>query len=228
MAKDVKRKPTDKQVMAWLYMVVGPVIEGLKQECYFLGELKTPTWRFRQKRCEFIRPISEYVDASQYPTLGQFLRYNPDEKKLIEAHDFTLKELEMVATATHSGLVKLPELQALIKKIETEFKEWRGAYPIEDGPNLLAENVINLAAISELPRHYTNAEAWKKYGQEALFLRRSLAVAKDFERFQKALDELTTCSSKLKDSLSDLQDHLADEYGLPPAPTGTFDSFEIF
>ena len=210
-------------------MVIGPMIGWLKQECYFLGELKTPTWRFRQKRCEFIRPISEYVDASQHPTLGQFLRYNTNEKRLIENHDSSLKELEAIATIAHSGLVKLPELKVLVEKIEAEFKEWRGAYPIEDGPNLFAENVINLASIPELPSHYTNAEAWKKYGQDALILRSNPAIKEDFDRLQKILEELTTCSNGLKVSLSDLQDQLADLYGLPPAlPSNTFDSFEIF
>ncbi len=39
MVKGIKRKPTEKQVMAWLYMVAGPVIDGLKRESPIDGAL---------------------------------------------------------------------------------------------------------------------------------------------------------------------------------------------
>lgn len=105
------RKPVKEQVRAWLYVVVAPVADGLRRELFFLDR-RDPTWRYRAKRCEFIRPIREYVDATQESTLGQFLRFFPEIEKLAKAHDSQLAALERAAEEAHRALATLPEFLA--------------------------------------------------------------------------------------------------------------------
>lgn len=210
-------KPTEKQVAAWLYMVVGPTITGLVQEGYFLNTQKNPTWRFSSGKCDFVHSVPAYVEAAQRPTLNQFLRFNPKIGKLVEAHDTALSDLEEAAREACNALAELPAFKALAARIEEEFKDWRGGCRPEDGPRLLAQGVIDWAHLPEVPAQYTNAAAWKKHGPEALRFRQDPTVAKTFQKIDAALERLTKSSSKLKETLDGTRDDLADRYGLPPA-----------
>lgn len=213
-----KTKPTVKQVEAWLYMVLGPVIHGLTQEAYFLTVQRAPTWRFRSRTCEYIHEVAHYIDASQLPTLNQFLRFNAKQAKLVHAHDKVLSDFQASASKAHDALVQLPAFQPIVEKVEREFPDWRGAYRVEDGPSLLAEAALNWAHLPEPPSHSTDAAAWKQYGPDVLRLRDDTSVAESFQTVEANLAHLAKTSTTLKDSLVSLRDELADKYGLPPAP----------
>lgn len=230
----MRARPTDKQVSAWLYMIVGPLLTGLAQERYFLEGQKSPTWRHGSKRCEFVRGIAEYVDASQRPTLAQFLRFNPREKELAEAHDVGVTALETAAADAHARLLDLAEFRALFKRVEEDFKGKKGGYDqIERADHLFAENIINFGAQPALPSHYVYSEAWKKYASDAVRLKEHAAVRDAFVRLNQAVENLSKNVNDLLSALSERRDQLADDYGLPPAPptnagSETVETFETF
>ena len=217
MTRNIIRKPRQEQVKAWLYMVIGPLIDGLTREEFFLSH-NDPSWRFRAKRCEFIRPVREYVEAQQEPTLQQFLRFNRNEAKLAVSHDTKLAELENSAKAVYNQLIQLPEFVTLALNIDTEDHNWRGAYGRENACDLLAEHTINWATYQDIPSHYLSAKVWKKHGQAALAFRKHKSVKSQFDHLITVLGDLNQITIKFKDSLATVRDDLADNFGLPPAP----------
>ncbi|GEM_PF-6849017 len=211
------RKPKQEQVKAWLYMVIEPLIDGLTREVYFLSH-NDPSWRFRARRCEFIRPVREYIDAQQEPTLQQFLRFNKNEKKLATSHDTKLTDLENAAEDVYNQLIQLPELVTLARNIDTVDPNWRGAYGRENTHNLLAEYAINWATYQDIPSHYLTAEVWKKHGQETLAFRKHTTVKKQFDHLITVLKDLNQITIEFKGSLAIVRDNLADNFDLPPVP----------
>ena len=217
MTRSSVRKPKQEQVKAWLYVVIGPLIDGLVSEIIFFSH-NDPSWRFRAKRCEFIRPVREYVDAQQEPTLQQFLRFNKNEAKLAISHDTKLTDLENSAEDVYNHLIQLPEFVTLARNIDTEDTNWRGAYGKENACDLLAQYAINWATYKDIPSHYLSAEVWKKYGPATLVFRKHKAVKRQFNHLITVLDDLNRITIEFKDSLATVRDNLADNFGLPPAP----------
>ncbi|MGH9432455.1 MAG: hypothetical protein ACRD3T_13020, partial [Terriglobia bacterium] len=58
--------PHSKRVEAWIYTVVNPLIESLRREA-FLFEKGNLSWRWYSRRCEYIRPVVEYIDYEHRP-----------------------------------------------------------------------------------------------------------------------------------------------------------------
>ena len=217
MTRSTIRKPKREQVKAWLYMVIVPLIEGLSREEFFLSH-NDPSWRFRAKRCEFIRPVREYVEAQQESTLQQFLRFNKNEAELAVSHDTKLAVLENAANAVYYQLKQLPEFVTLAVNIDTADPNWRGAYGIENAPDLLAEYTINWATYKDIPSHYLSAKVWKKHGQATLAFRKHKSVKRQFDHLITVLKDLNQITIEFKDSLATVRDNLADNFGLPPDP----------
>ena len=217
MTRSTIRKPKREQVKAWLYMVIVPLIEGLSREEFFLSH-NDPSWRFRAKRCEFIRPVREYVEAQQESTLQQFLRFNKNEAELAVSHDTKLAVLENAANAVYYQLKQLPEFVTLAVNIDTADPNWRGAYGIENAPDLLAEYTINWSNYKDIPSHYLSAKVWKKHGQATLAFRKHKSVKRQFDHLITVLKDLNQITIEFKDSLATVRDNLADNFGLPPDP----------
>ena len=217
MTRSTIRKPKREQVKAWLYMVIVPLIEGLSREEFFLSH-NDPSWRFRAKRCEFIRPVREYVEAQQESTLQQFLRFNKNEAELAVSHDTKLAVLENAANAVYYQLKQLPEFVTLAVNIDTADPNWRGAYGRENASNLLAEYTINWATYKDIPSHYLSAKVWKKHGQATLAFRKHKSVKRQFDHLITVLKDLNQITIEFKDSLATVRDNLADNFGLPPDP----------
>lgn len=196
-------------------MVIKPLIDGLSREEFFLRH-NNPTWRFRAKRCEFIRPIREYVETHQEPTLLQFMRYYDNVANLLNAHDTTLNELEKSAETAHMQIIQLPGFVKLARTIEEEDPAWRAACLGEDAPKLLAEHTINWIDYNEIPNHYISAKAWEKHRQDALLFRKHNSTKSQFDHLKNVLRNLNKITPELKGSLVTIRDNLADNFGLSP------------
>jgi hypothetical protein len=227
MAKSSPSKsPRRAQVKAWLYMVLSPLLERLGREQYYLG-LRHPTWSFLAGRCESLRPLVEYIDQAQAPTLQQLLRYYPHLKRLVDMHEQALSELEAAATQLQQTLPRVPSFQQLLEKIEATHPAWRAGYD-RPGENagLLTETLINWSHLPKTPATDTRSPAWDVYRTEALKLREDPAARPLFDALDLALDRLTKCTDDLHRQLAELRDELADQFGLPPAaPTWVEDLF---
>src|SRR5438874_188584 len=94
-----------RRVQAWVYTILNPLIESLRREVYLLkkGNL---SWRWPSKKCEYIRPIVEYLDKSHLPNYEDFLadELNPEFKGHFDKHDQAVAELESAASQFFAGL----------------------------------------------------------------------------------------------------------------------------
>lgn len=211
-----KAKPKKQQVQAWLYAVIGPAIPRLAIELSFLGQ-KNPTWRFKARRCEFLRPVAEYVLPTHEPTLAQYRRFDDDAEARIGRHDRLLKTLEERAAAAHERFRGLAAAGDLVRVLEERFPDWRGAYPREDGPSVLAQCVINWARHPEPGLiDSTVTPAWQVLGARAVSLRGEPAVASAFEELDRTIDEMGEATQELRRFLESSRDAYADRYGIPP------------
>jgi hypothetical protein len=219
------KPPTKEQVQAWLYMVLSPLVARLGRERYYLG-LRHSTWSFSARRCESLRPLAEYIDEEQEPTLRQLLRYYPHLKGLVETHDQALLELEAAAPLLQDALPRLPSFKRLLEQIEATHHDWRGGYSPGENEGLLVETLINWSYLPQLPVNDSRAPAWNQYRAEALQLREDPVAQPLFAAFDRTLDRLAQCTNELHRLLSELRDELADQFGLPPAaPTRAEESW---
>jgi hypothetical protein len=220
------KPPTREQVQAWLYMVLSPLVTRLGRERYYLG-LRHPTWNFLAGRCESLRPLTEYIDQAQEPTLHQLLRYYPHLKKAVDTYDQVLMGLEAAATRLQQTLPRVPSFLQLLHQIETTHPAWR-ADSDRPGENmgLLVETLINWSHLPETPSSDTRSAAWSAYRTAALKLREDPAAKPLFDTLDLSLGRLTECTNDLHRQFSELRDDLADQFGLPPAaPTRVQDLF---
>jgi hypothetical protein len=197
-------------------MVISPLIDHLSMERLFLSK-GNPTWIVVAERCESLRPIAEHIERDQEPTLRQLLRYNPQLQRFVDDHDRLLQRVEVEARGILPRLLTLPAFLTLLDRIEGEYPDWRGAYSREQGPQLLAEMIINWSDDENPPINYTNAKAWRAHRAEGLRLRENPQVSPAFAELKSAVVALYASTTELENALSALRDQLADEFGLPAA-----------
>src|SRR5258708_39504176 len=89
MSFDIKPGRGSERVKAWVYTILNPVIDSLRRETDLLksGNL---SWRAHSRRLEYIRPLSELIDANQQPHLEDFLAEHPVFGDRFSQHDLAL------------------------------------------------------------------------------------------------------------------------------------------
>ncbi len=209
--------PSLALVTAWCQAIFPRLLEALHQEEAVLKD-GNPTWRFRARRCEFVRPVPEYVRHDHAPLFEQFLRLNTEVESLVRSHDASLRAVEDSAEAVRSALVSSEAFLEIVRAIDAEDPSWRGAYPPQDGPSLLAESAVNWSRTPR-PEGRTNASAWERHGARVLALRRaSTDLDQAFARLEHEVPKLRATSNELAESLRTLRNRLADELELPAVP----------
>jgi len=236
MASDVKTPSPpvhSRRVQAWVYAIMNPIIESLNREVFLLtkGNLG---WRFHSRSCEYIRPVSQYIDVRQEPNYEDFLTEHPNFNSDFEEHDRQVSELESSAAYLFSALTQSAVFQ---EQVRTASEAYESAsrnnplYPIrpserpadvhlEHLSNSVAELLVNRT--ESLPGHYLLHRFWSDYGktfepianqlepyQQGRPLRRTL---------ENAMGTLCEASKKLADNLKERRRSLCIEYDIPLAP----------
>lgn len=87
------------------------MIESVRRELQLL-EKGNVSWRFYSKKCEYIRPVAEYIDRNQLPNYEDFLvdGLNEGLKSVIDAHEGAVFAVEAAATiqVARAGQTALP------------------------------------------------------------------------------------------------------------------------
>ncbi len=221
MVRKVTNQPKkhSQRVAAWIYAVINPMIEGLQRELDFL-ERGNLTWRYLSQRCEFIRPIQEYVDSTQWPNYFDFLVENPEFKKHFQAHDDNLNALNNAASALFSWLVSSGFLEERTRSSLEAYESRRAVDPRladlghmkSELPKLVAEYLIN--KIETLPDHYVASKFWEDASSNI----RELRNQNNFQPLRDALAKLVNLSVLLKTSLEDFRLGMSRKFDLPAAP----------
>ena len=230
MASEVSTLPQhSRRVQAWVYAIMNPLIESLRRETRLLGEGNL-SWRAYSKRCEYIRPIPEYIESSQWPNYVDFLadQVNAGFRERFERHDHQVCDVESTASRFFIGLTDSDEFQ---KQVEDALQKYLAAargnpqYPdlgtIRDLARVVAENLINRA--DHLPPHYMTHKFWEDY-------RGRFSHYHNPPSFQELDQAAIALHESSKNLLSDLEGHRRDlcvTYDIPAAPIPTDKSHNL-
>lgn len=229
MASNVTEQPPlhSRRVEAWVYTILNPLIEGLRREILLMGKGNL-SWRFYSKRCEYIRPVAEYIESSQRPNFEDFVgdKLNVGFSGKFDEHDRALDETEEKAKGFFTRLMGsdlfLNDVKDSLEKYESTISA-NSRYPDlnsmkEDLPKHVAEFLINRTEL--LPDHYMTHKFWKDYW-------RRFAESVEFDDYKQreSFGALTKASDALKEVsknlLLDLENHrqsLCRTYDIPAAP----------
>lgn len=223
-----------KRVQAWVYAIMNPVIEGLRREDFYLAKGNI-TWQSDTKRCEYIRPICEYIQYSQRPNYEDFMAdpLNLGFKEKFEEHDRGLCAVELRATEFTDGLIHSDLFQKQVKDLLERYQSMARDNPqcpyLEDSTGGgLARGVAALIVnrITAQPHHYVTHRFWELYKNEF----ESYHEGPSFQPVKKAAEALKGVSNKLLLDLEDQRQSLCRTYDIPAAPitADTSHSFDAF
>jgi hypothetical protein len=214
-----KARRRSQRVAAWIYEVVNPIVEGLERELYFL-QTGNGTWRYFSQRCEFIRPVQEYVDGSQWPTYSDFLVEHPEFRKRFQSHDRNLDAVNQSASAIFGALLGN---NLFIENVNTSYQAYEErrirdsmapdlSHMKRDLPKIVAEYLIN--GISDLPTHYAAARFWGEASNGFLEFLKSIDFS---DHLRSAEKRLAAQSQKLITDLEIIRSKFAGAFDLPAA-----------
>jgi hypothetical protein len=87
-------------VRAWFDTVINPMLRLLRAEHDML-EKRDWTWQFHRVHLEMIKNAAEYVDTNAADNLEQLLKFFPELKGKIGAHDVDRNQLFDACRALH-------------------------------------------------------------------------------------------------------------------------------
>jgi hypothetical protein len=225
MSRRAARQPKkhSQRVAAWIYAVINPILEGLERELEFVksGNL---TWRYYSQRFEFIRPIQQYVESSQWPNYSDFLVENPDCEDGFRSHDEAIEALNNSASALYSWLLSSPQLTRALSVSVNEYEARRSSdlrlsdltYMQSDLPKVVAEYLIN--DVQTLPSHYVVSKFWAIASGNLLDLR----TLNNFGPLRQNAQFLKLRSQEVKARLETLRLDFLRKFDLPAAPIPDF------
>ena len=220
--------PRPNRVQAWVYAILNPVIESVRRELQLL-EKGNVTWRFYSRKCEYIRPIAEYIDGNQLPNFEDFLAdgINDGFRASIDAHDSAVLAVEAAATTFFDGLMRSTLFLNEVKKAFDEYKlsaHGKPQYPDPDSierdlPKYVAEYLINSTDL--LPSHYLIHKFWEEFRS-----RFDLSAAEfepyqrreSFQAFKRSVLALKDISQGLLGTFEKHRYWLCSTYDIPAAP----------
>jgi len=214
--------PHSKRVQAWVYAIMNPIIESLRREVSLLAKGNI-TWQGDTKRCEYIRPIGEYIEFPQRPNYEDFVAdpLNLGFQGKFEKHDRGLSAVESSAAEFADGLMHSDSFQKQVKDLLEQYQAAARANPqhpyLDDSPGgslprAVAALLVN--RIDSLPYHYGTHKFWEMCKNEF----QPYHMLPSFHAVKKAAEALGHISSKL---LLDLENHrqsLCRTYDIPAAP----------
>jgi len=195
------KRPSSKQVRAWLKTVIAPMVTALDVES---NRAEERSWSFRGRRrrdFEFLLPSQMMVARPYLPNLEQMQRYDGTFANLAKKHDGSLDDLRRACQATYDSVLADSGFSTLIQQCS-------GA-----NPEYFAEYVVN--NVQNLPYDYSDNELWNKHATAFLDLRRSPALGASFDALDEAGDHFTEAVRQLRTYLRTLQQQFADRYNLP-------------
>ena len=220
MVFDVKPQRGSERVKAWLYAVLNPLIESFRRENQLLqgGNL---SWRVHTRRCEYIRPSSEFVTSNQWPNLEDFLAENTTFRDRFAEHDSAVLQLEQVTSHFVRGLLASSVFAKRVAECLSDYESKRLStnpeYPdLSDPrgqiPEYVTEFIVNNA--TSLPAHYNLHFFWQVFADR---FQEFLVAFKQGEP-SNAAKKVMTLSGDLASELESLRLTLCREYDIPAAP----------
>lgn len=197
-----------KRLESWIYNIINPIITGLKDEIYLL-ENKNLTWRFYNKKAEYIFPIENYVGAMYANTYRHFLLEYPDYENLFNEHDNLLCKAEVMANELLDKFNRNAKFVDFVNSIVKDYP--KDDFSKKNVNNLVIQHLIN--EVDFLPSHHGISEFWEKY-------RKEFYSFKDvsFHDFCIAKQNLAKFTKDLLDKIEYHSFEICKEYDIPADP----------
>lgn len=226
---DLPSRRQVRRIAAWIYAVMNPILTSLERELGLMGSGNL-TWRALTSRCELIRTIPEYIEATQLPNYQTFVAEHRNSLFMsgFKQHDTRVLGLDTTAHLMFKDLLSNSEFLAAVNDLLGAYenkKESLGpsapALTHTRGkiPEMAAEYLIN--NVQTLPDHYLISAFWNSTGRNLLAFR----TRPEFGSLHRSIERLSGVSEKLRVVLEDYRLELSRAYDVPAAPV-TGISFE--
>jgi hypothetical protein len=223
MSFDIKPGRGSERVKAWVYTILNPVIDSLRREIELL-RIGNLSWRVHSRRCEYIRPISELIDADQQPNLEDFLAEHSTFIDRFDQHDSALAGVERATTEYVQGLLSASSFQEHVNKCLQNYEAMLPFNPTY--PDLLelrgkvGEYVAEFLANNSrsLPQHYTLYAFWKESAKTFFMDNFGGFTETAHNNVRAKAQELLGISEQLRIDVETLRLTLVREYDIPAAP----------
>ena len=229
MVPDVATPPQhSKRVEAWVYAVLNPLIENLGREVFLLSKGNL-SWRAYSRKCEYIRPICEYIDFPQRPNYEDFIGdpLNPGFREKFDEHDRALTELEAGASRFSDGLTHSDLFLERVKESLEKYESIARSNPLypyiesmrESLPRAIAEFLVN--RIDVLPDHCMTHKFWEEYREKFDLSAQefeSYGQRESFQALAQARAALRDVADRLLHDLNSQRQLLCRTYDVPAAP----------
>lgn len=211
---------SSRRVEAWIYTIMNPVIEAMRQEAHLL-ERGNLSWRYYSRRAEYIRIIYEYIEPHNTPNLEDFLADNEQFTDKFRQHDKVLRTAEQTATeffeAVTSSSTFIDEVNDALQRYDSIVDASRSYNASvesikQDLPKVVAEYLIN--NVDSLPNTYMTHKFWEVSRQKF----QEYKEREPYLKLQNAVKQLREISSELQRDLEDQRLQLCREFDVPAAP----------
>jgi hypothetical protein len=193
------RKPSRRQVRAWLATVLAPLELALRGEA---ARTEEGHWVFRAagRDLEGFADVERWISARFVPNLEQLWRHRSPQRQLAIRHDRSLRYLRETCRRAFDALVQSEGLAQLAG----------------DATRLpaLAELVVN--GRRDAPADESLRDLWPARADELLALRETSAVAEELRLAESAGKSFHAAAVALLEDVARTQGELADEFRLPP------------
>ncbi len=218
----VKRKPYGPNIVrAWFDTVFPFALRGLENERGFLVR-KNWTFRFWNRKLEYISPFAEHIPAAARDNLEQVVSFFPKLGARIGEHDACLSQLQKSCGSYLVALVESRDFQKVFLTVANEashasgraFAANFGAYTSEeDFKGILAEYLVN--NVETLPSHYSTADIWNLYRDRFAKLQSVRELAARRAATVKSGDAMLTATNDLTAELKSTRSELSLEFDVP-------------
>lgn len=202
-------------VASWVYGSINPLLNALTVEMSFL-ERRSITWRFTNKRLEFVRPLREYLSPMVRPVYLEFIQAIPDAQHRFGEHDDLVLQIERLGTEAFKSIVTEPFTRRVNTLLKAHIKRGLpypgGSYSEEQFPLLIAQNIVN--RVEEIPEHYSDADFWSRHRREFL----QMARGESFEKLDQRREQLLALDRGLVAWLQETSNALRSRHDLPASP----------
>jgi hypothetical protein len=214
-------------VRAWFDTVFQYVLGRLASQRGYLLR-RNWTFRFYNRRLEYIATLGDHMPMSARENLEQFASFFPEVSDFLEAHDRKVGDLTAACATFHEAILRDPRFQEVFDGIErdapaefgAEFSSNFGALSDRaDFAGALAEYLVDNFA--DLPGYYATSRLWNRFRDRFVPVMASPEIESRRLETEETGRDLLEASEKLIGLLKAKRSELSLEFDVPYATETT-------
>jgi hypothetical protein len=211
---------------AWVVTVINPLLAGLARAQYYLNT-RNWTWRYRTEWFEVLFPSAAMVAIPFHANLEDLVGLVEPARAAVQTYDRSLDALAERCAVAYQSLVADPEFVDRVKMSDesyekdpvvaeqTRLREWWGALPREEAPNLAAERVVNRFR-GDI--YASDARFWETFGKDLVAFRDRPTHQVRFGEVDDSGAVALRSREAMEAALRSLRSDIGRKYDVPPVP----------